>query len=41
MTYAEFYKRAKEVAAAFVALGLEKGDRVGIFSPNNVEWALT
>ncbi|CAD8195706.1 unnamed protein product [Paramecium pentaurelia] len=41
MTYSEFYKRSKELAAAFIALGLEKGDRIGIFSPNNVEWALT
>jgi fatty-acyl-CoA synthase len=24
-----------------MSLGLEKGDRVGIYSPNNVEWVLT
>jgi fatty-acyl-CoA synthase len=41
MKYSEFYTRCKELAAAFIALGLEKGDRIGILSPNNLEWSLT
>lgn len=41
MTYSEFFSRSKQLAASFVALGLDKGDRIGIFSPNNYEWALT
>lgn len=41
MKYSEFYTRSKELAAAFIALGLEKGDRIGILSPNNLEWSLT
>lgn len=41
MKYSEFYARSKELAAAFIALGLEKGDRIGILSPNNIEWSLT
>jgi fatty-acyl-CoA synthase len=40
-SYAEFYRRAEDLAANLLALGLNKGDRVGIWSPNNSEWALT
>ncbi|EKV27353.1 Acetoacetyl-CoA synthetase [Caenispirillum salinarum AK4] len=40
-TYAEMKRRVDEIAAGFLALGLEPGDRVGIWSPNNAEWALT
>ena len=29
------------LAAGFLALGIGKGDRVGIWSPNRVEWLLT
>jgi fatty-acyl-CoA synthase len=41
MNYADFYTRSRELAASFISLGLERGDRIGIFSPNNYEWALT
>jgi fatty-acyl-CoA synthase len=40
-TYREFGGRVDELAAGFVALGLERGDRVGIWAPNCAEWALT
>jgi fatty-acyl-CoA synthase len=40
-TYKEFGERVDALAAGFVALGLEPGDRVGIWAPNCAEWALT
>ena len=39
--YGEFTERVDELAAGLLALGLEPGDRIGIWSPNNSEWALT
>ena len=39
-TYAEFNAAVDEVARGLLALGLEAGDRVGIWSPNNAEWVL-
>ncbi|HWF77156.1 MAG TPA: AMP-binding protein [Caulobacteraceae bacterium] len=33
--------RADALAAGLLALGLEKGDRIGIWSPNCAEWVLT
>lgn len=39
--YREFAQRVDEIAAGLVALGLEKGERIGIWSPNNAEWVLT
>lgn len=38
--YTELQQRVDELAAGFIALGLEPGDRVGIWSPNNAEWVL-
>jgi fatty-acyl-CoA synthase len=40
-SYREFGRRVDEMATGFVALGLEPGDRVGIWAPNCAEWALT
>ncbi|WP_245565452.1 AMP-binding protein [Nocardioides insulae] len=40
-TWAEFGAAVDEAARGFLALGLEKGDRVGIWSPNCAEWTLT
>ncbi|HYM35565.1 MAG TPA: AMP-binding protein, partial [Steroidobacteraceae bacterium] len=40
-TYAQLKERVDELAAALVALGLDKGDRIGIWAPNCAEWALT
>ena len=39
-TYAELAAKAAETARAFLAVGLRSGDRVGIWSPNCVEWVL-
>lgn len=39
--YTELQKRVDELAAGFMALGLQPGDRIGIWSPNNAEWVLT
>ncbi len=40
-TWRELAERADAIAAGLLALGLEPGDRVGIWSPNNAEWVLT
>ncbi len=40
-TYAELAEKADALAAGLLAIGMEKGDRVGIWSPNLAEWALT
>ena len=40
-SYAELKRRVDAFAAGLLALGLEPGDRVGIWSPNNSEWAVT
>lgn len=40
-TYKEFDERVDEVAKGLIALGLQPGDRVGVYSPNRPEWALT
>ncbi|MEN8239998.1 MAG: AMP-binding protein, partial [Actinomycetota bacterium] len=39
-TYREFATEVDRVARALVAAGYTKGDRVGIWSPNNAEWVL-
>ena len=41
LTYRELRERAKAFAAGLLALGLGKGDRVGIWSLNNAEWVIT
>src|SRR4029079_14702310 len=40
LTYAELAREVDRVARGLVATGIEKGDRVGIWSPNNSEWML-
>ena len=40
-TWAEFGRRVDDLAAGLLSLGLAPGDRVGIWSPNNSEWATT
>ena len=41
LTYAELRDRADAIARSLMALGLVPGDRIGIWSPNNIEWVLT
>ncbi|MBU6471415.1 MAG: AMP-binding protein [Alphaproteobacteria bacterium] len=41
LTYRQLRDRAEAVACGLLALGLKPGDRVGIWSPNNAEWAIT
>ena len=40
-TYAEFKREVDAFAAGLVALGLEPGDRIGIWAPNCIEWVIT
>jgi fatty-acyl-CoA synthase len=37
-TYGELQEQVDAFAAGLLALGLEPGDRIGIWSPNNSEW---
>src|ERR1700754_3690321 len=39
-TYAQLGEAVERAARAFIAAGIGKGDRVGIWSPNCAEWAL-
>ena len=41
LTYQQLAERVDTLARAFIAAGFEKGDRVGIWAPNNVEWLTT
>ena len=40
-TYLELQNKVNAFAAGIVSLGLQPGDRVGIWSPNNSEWVVT
>ncbi|MBR9870721.1 MAG: AMP-binding protein [Gammaproteobacteria bacterium] len=40
-TYKTFVEKVNEAARAFLAVGVKKGDRVGIWSPNRYEWTVT
>jgi len=41
LSYRDLAQRVNTLARAFIASGFSKGDRVGIWSPNNVEWLVT
>jgi fatty-acyl-CoA synthase len=41
LTWRELQGRVDAFAAGLLALGLQTGDRVGIWSPNNAEWVIT
>src|ERR1700736_1761460 len=40
-TYSELKARSDEFASGLLSLGLEPGDRVGIWAPNCAEWVVT
>lgn len=40
-TWAEYHEQVSKLAAGLLALGIEPGDRVGIWAPNCFEWCLT
>ena len=40
-SWAELRTRVDDFAAGLIALGLEPGSRIGIWSPNNAEWVIT
>ncbi|WP_311223641.1 MULTISPECIES: AMP-binding protein [unclassified Acidovorax] len=39
-TYGQLHAEVRRLASALLGLGLQKGDRVGIWSHNNAEWVL-
>lgn len=41
LNYCDFDRAVDELALGFLAIGLDKGDRLGIWSPNRLEWVLT
>ncbi len=40
-SYREFRHEVERLATGLLALGIEKGDRVGVWGPNSYEWVLT
>ncbi|MCE9678183.1 AMP-binding protein [Shewanella sp. AS1] len=40
-SYREYQQQIDTLAAGLLAIGIRPGDRVGIWSPNNIEWCLT
>src|SRR5271163_3441653 len=41
LTFAELRREADRLARGLITLGLQPGERVGIWSPNKIEWVLT
>ncbi|MDA1369367.1 MAG: AMP-binding protein [Proteobacteria bacterium] len=41
LNYTELAQRVNTLARAFITAGFNTGDRVGIWSPNNLEWLVT
>jgi len=40
LTYPSLFQKSQRIAAAFIHLGFKKGDRIGIYSPNNYQWMI-
>jgi fatty-acyl-CoA synthase len=41
LTFAELKREVDRLATGLLALGLRAGDRIGLWSPNNIAWILT
>ena len=41
LSYGELRREVDKLAAGLLTLGLQPGDRIGIWSPNSSEWVLT
>lgn len=41
LTYKEYQQQINQLAMGLLSIGVKPGDRVGIWSPNNIEWCLT
>jgi fatty-acyl-CoA synthase len=41
LSYGELHDKANRLACGLMRLGLKRGERIGIWSQNNLEWALT
>jgi len=41
LNYSELNSYADKLASSFLELGIKKGDRLGMWSPNNLEWVIT
>ena len=41
LTFADLRREVDRLAAGLIALGLRPGERIGIWSPNRIEWILT
>ena len=39
-TYSQLAERVNKLAKALISAGFQKGDRIGIWSPNNVQWLI-
>ncbi|MCP4586920.1 AMP-binding protein [Pseudoalteromonas sp.] len=41
LTYKQYQHQINQLTMGLLAIGVKPGDRVGIWSPNNIEWCLT
>ncbi len=39
-TYSQFYQQVRKVSKALIHLGVQAGDRVGVWSPNTYQWVM-